>query len=354
MTAPGWGNDPPPSARAPRVPDADGASGDGLPPPTEQPPGAGIFSLEHRRAPGLYLVAWLLAGAGLLLTFLIAPQASNETAGLALFVFGLVLTTLGFAAGAGSQVLERQDRRPDRYRGPSPVLTFLTYFFAVSLIGFLAIAIGWDGTQEPFAFLVIATIQAAAYVVVVWLFAVRSGALSWAEMGWPTWGERTLRDAVGSVLASALLTVPVTFGILVLGGVLALLLDAEAPDILPAVQTSTEAVAVALAAALVVPIGEEVLFRGLAVTAWRRDLGDRSALVRSSVFFAIVHLLNIPAADAGDGLAAAVLTVAVLLPVGFWLGYLFLRRGLLAAITGHAAYNLIVLLGWLASTDALG
>ena len=110
MTAPGWGDD---RSRPPSPPPApDGSSPDDdreLAPVDEGPPGVGTFSLEGRRAPGLYLAAWLLIGSGLLLAFLIGPMASSDTAGLALVIFGVVLATLGFAAAAGAQVMERQD-----------------------------------------------------------------------------------------------------------------------------------------------------------------------------------------------------------------------------------------------------
>jgi len=35
------------------------------------------------------------------------------------------------------------------------------------------------------------------------------------------------------------------------------------------------------------------------------------------------------------------LTVVVIIPVGLALGWLFLRRGLIASIAGHATFNLI-------------
>ena len=77
-----------------------------------------------------------------------------------------------------------------------------------------------------------------------------------------------------------------------------------------------------LAAAVVAPIGEEAFFRGFALTAWWRDLGPRSALIRSALFFAVVHILNIEVApdQAGTGLAQALLAFLVILPLGVVLG----------------------------------
>jgi membrane protease YdiL (CAAX protease family) len=102
-------------------------------------------------------------------------------------------------------------------------------------------------------------------------------------------------------------------------------------------------VVVAVAAAIIIPIGEELFFRGFAMTAWLRDLGPRAALVRSSLFFALVHIANISSTTFGEGAAQAVLQTAIILPVGFVLGWLFLRRGMAAAIGGHVAYNGLLL-----------
>ena len=96
-----------------------------------------------------------------------------------------------------------------------------------------------------------------------------------------------------------------------------------------------------LAAAIIAPIGEEAFFRGFALSAWLRDLGERPALIRSALFFAFVHILNIrvSAEQASEGLGQAILEFAVILPLGLALGWLFLRRGIVASIAGHMAYN---------------
>ena len=108
--------------------------------------------------------------------------------------------------------------------------------------------------------------------------------------------------------------------------------DVEPPSILPTRQTAQSVALTALAAGVIVPIGEETFFRGYALTAWWRDLGPRSALIRSTIFFALVHTLNISVGpnDALTGLKQAIIEVLVIGPVGLALGWLFLRRGLVA------------------------
>ncbi len=179
MTGPGPDRTPPGSDPEPATPSE--------PPALDGPPGGGIFTLEGRRAPGLYLVAWLLSVGGLVFVLLIGPMASSATVGPILVGIGALALTLGLAAGAGSQVLERSGRDSDRYRGPAPRLVFGVYFFALSLVGLvLIVGLGVD-SERPFDFLAIVVMQTAGYALVVWLFAVRTDALTWRQMGWPTW-----------------------------------------------------------------------------------------------------------------------------------------------------------------------
>jgi membrane protease YdiL (CAAX protease family) len=132
------------------------------------------------------------------------------------------------------------------------------------------------------------------------------------------------------------------------GGLLALLLNTSTPEVVPPPTGGVDAVLVFVGAGVLIPIGEELFFRGYALTAWLRDLGPRSALIRSTVFFAVIHVANIlvepTATGAFDGLKQSVLEIAVIAPVGFALGWLFLRRGLIASIAGHSAFNLLGIL----------
>ncbi|MEX1297173.1 MAG: type II CAAX endopeptidase family protein [Candidatus Limnocylindrales bacterium] len=317
---------------------------------SEGPLGGGIFSLEGRRAPGLYLVAWVLTVGGLAVTFVLGPMASDPAWRPVLVFAGALAVTLGLAAGAGSQVLERVAREPERYRGPAPLLVFGVYFFSMSLVGLVLLSVMGVDPDRPFSFLGIGVVQAAGYLLVVWLFAVRSGALAWPDMGWPTWRGSATADLVRGAGAAVLVMLPVTATLLVIGGVVGLLLCTEAPQILPLSETFADGVFVVFAAAIAIPVGEEIFFRGFAQTAWTRDLGERRGLIVASVFFALVHIANIDAVAFGEGLAQAVLTLVVIGPVGLVLGWLFARYGLLAAISGHVTYNsLLLALAYIAS-----
>ena len=164
-----------------------------------------------------------------------------------------------------------------------------------------------------------------------------------ALLGWPAREPGWVRGILRAAGRSIAIMLPTTLGILVLGGLLAAVLDVSPPDVLPAPDTSLEALAVALGAAIVAPVGEELFFRGFALTAWARDLGTQSAIIRSALLFAVVHIANIQTASFGEGAAQALLQTLVILPVGLVLGVLFVRHGMVGAISGHVTYNTLLL-----------
>jgi membrane protease YdiL (CAAX protease family) len=312
-------------------------------PPAPGPPGGRIFSLDGRPAPALYLLAWLLSAGGLALLF-ITTQAEASLARTILVLGATGAVGLGLCAGAGYQVIARRDRDPRWYRGPSPLLAFGVVLVVSGLIALVVSGTGIVDPTRPGGFLLGLLLVAAVDVLVVWVFAVRSGALSWADMGWPTRGPGRVRRGLRAVGTAVIVIVPTTFVVLIVGGLVATVLGVEeAPTVVPSAATSLEALAVALAAAVVAPVAEELFFRGFALTAWARDLPERSALIRSAVFFALVHIANVQATTFREGASQAVLQLVVITPLGLILGWLFLRWGIVAAIAGHVTYNSVLL-----------
>ena len=309
------------------------------------PRAAGTFSLEGRPAPALYVLAWLLSAVGLGLLF-VAIQ-SPEPAGGLLLIAGLVVLGLGLVSAAGTQVVTRASRPPAAYRGPSPLIVFVLQLIFVNLLGAALFVVGLPNPQgSPAAFAVTGAVLLFGYVAVIWLFVVRTGALTWREMGVPLGLPitRIVSDAAFGALVM-LVAFPIITALLV---VLALLLQTSTPSVVPLPTAPTELLLTIMGAAILVPIGEELFFRGYSLTAWLRDLGPRSALIRSVIFFAVIHTLNVnvaPTADAAwEGARQALLLVLSLIPVAFVLGWLFLRRGLVAAIAAHATFNGIEIL----------
>lgn len=315
------------------------------PPPTASPaprpsapPGSTVFSLEDRPTPSLYLLGWLISGAGVAM-IAVALLAGSPEVGPLLAIGGLVVLGLGLATAAGYQLAARDHRPAEAYRGPSPLILFGIVFAVTTLTGLVTARAGVDGRQ-PAGFLITLSAIGIVYLGVVWLFVVRGGALSWRQMGWPGWPARygLAKGAIDAGYA-LLLILPTTVVTIFAAGLVARLVHTAPPTVLPDPQGVAQSVLVVAAAAVVAPIGEELFFRGFALTAWLRDLGPRSAIARSAVFFAVVHIANIEAVSFGDGLAQALIQITAILPLGIVIGYLFVQRGMVAAITAHIGFN---------------
>jgi membrane protease YdiL (CAAX protease family) len=321
-----------PDGQGARQPDAQGEW------PRREPPRPSIFSLEGKPAPGLYFVAWILCLAGAALIF-VGLMAANPATSPPLVLGGLLALGAGLSTAGGYQIVARSRRPPSAYRGPSPLILFGIVVAVTSVVvGPLALLriVNLATTTGALAALIV---TALAYLGIVTTFVLRSGALSWSDMGWPEphgWRPGKLLEDVTAAIA---LMAPTFIAVNLMGGVLAYGLGVRLESPLPTPRTGVEVVALVLAAVVVAPIGEEVFFRGFALTAWQRDLGVRAALVRSSIFFAAVHLANLTATTAREGLLLAFVAFVVYLPVAFLLGWLFQRRGIVASIAGHAAAN---------------
>jgi membrane protease YdiL (CAAX protease family) len=312
----------------------------------------GLFSLEGRAVPGLYLVGWiasLIGGGVLFISF--ASTASGARGWL--FLAGVAFLGVGLIAAAGSQAIER-GRRPElAYRGPSPVLAFLVVVCLtfVALITVLApmSAFGLDA-RSPIATTVNLLITTLLYLGVIRLLVVGPGSLSWREMGVVRPGAAQVADlAIGAIFA-----IPVLVVTLALGIVLSRFL-APAPPVLPEATDVGGIIANLLSAALLAPVGEEIFFRGFATTAWARSSGARTAILRGALFFAFAHVVTLVDASFAEGAQRALYSFVALLPVSIVLGWLYLgRRSLYASIGLHAAFNAIQVLLLVAVTGAAG
>ncbi len=304
------------------------------------PPGGGTFSLQDRPAAGLYLVAWLLSGLAVGL-FLVATQTGPPVRGV-LLMGALLLLSAGLAGAAGYQLVARRLRPLGAFRGPAPLILFALQVVVVNVVSLALLPLGVPLPDTAVGFGIAALVLLCGYVGVVWLFGVRSGALTWPDLGLPA--RVTVSRALADIGVASLTMILVALAAAVGAGLLARLLGTSSPEIVPPPDSVGDLLLVALGAGLLVPLGEELLFRGYALTAWLRDLGPRPALIRSTVFFALVHVLTLSSATFADGVRQALLVLAIIAPVGLALGWLFLRRGLLAAVAGHAAFNLFGIL----------
>ena len=195
-------------------------------------------------------------------------------------------------------------------------------------------------------------LQALVFIGVVRLMVVGAGALSWREMGFG--GDR--RRIVESVVSGFLTAWPVILVTALLAAVLVPALGVTPPSPLPPTGTVAGTLLHLLAGAVIAPISEEILFRGVALTAWARTSGPRQAILRSAILFALAHVLLLGGDDFRQ--AAALVAVAAIgrLPVAFALSWAYLRSGSIwAPIALHATFNaILILVAELAGAGLLG
>jgi membrane protease YdiL (CAAX protease family) len=316
-------------------------------PPADGPdrperPGVSTFTIEGRSAPGLFVVGWLatLVGLG---AILIAFMAADRPA-VVLLVVGLIALSVGLVAGAGGQAIERRARGGRNYVGPSPFLVFAAGIPISSLFGIaagvalVALGIPVDG---PVGALVSVSLQAVVYIGLIRLLVVDGGSLSWADM-------RILRPASPRVVEFVLgagWALPVIVATLPVALLISQFIATPPPSPLPATGSLGGLALHLLAGAVIAPIGEEVMFRGFATTAWIRDMGVTRGLVRAALFFALAHVLTISGVSAGQAFGAAVAAFLGRIPVALALGYLFVRRETIWAPLGlHAVFNALLLI----------
>jgi membrane protease YdiL (CAAX protease family) len=304
-------------------------------------PGASTFTIEGRSAPGLFVVGWLgtLVGLG---AILVAFMAVGGPAPI-LLIAGLVVLSIGLVAGAGGQAIERHARGGQNYVGPSPFLVFaaalpISSLFAIG-VGALLTTLGIP-VDGPVGALASVGLQAVVYVGLIRLLVVDGGSLSWADM---RIRRPSSTDLVEFVLGAGW-ALPVIVATLPVALLVSQFVPTPPPSPLPATGSVGGLLLHLLAGAIIAPIGEEVLFRGFATTAWVRDMGVSRGLVRAALFFAVAHVLTISGANANEAIGAAVAAFVGRIPVALALGFLFVRRETIWAPLGlHAGFNALLL-----------
>lgn len=319
-----------------------------LSPAPSRPLGLISFTIEGRHAPGLFVVGWLatLIGAGLAILTLVGIPG---VAGAVLWLAALALLALGLVLLGGSQAIERR-AAGDAYAGPSPLLVFVAVVAFSQLagvaVGFPLSAVG-AAIPRPLGDLLAGLIQAAVFIGAVRLMVVGAGAMAWAEMGL----RGGLAYAAQALLGGAVFAGPVVLVTSVVAIVAVQVAGVIPPSPLPPTGTIGGLLVHLLAGAVVAPVAEEVLFRGFALTAWRRSVGVQQAIVRSSIVFVLAHVLFVGGDTFGEAARLAVVGGIVRLPIAFVLGWLYVRTGSLWGPIGlHAAFNAILIV--IAETSA--
>lgn len=304
-------------------------------------PGLSTFTIDGRAAPGLFVVGWIATIAGVGLVLIGAFAAS----GLFLYFLGPLMLTIGLVAGAGNQALERR-ARGFPYPGPSPYLvlgaTLAAVYAVASSVGLvLHLALGNAAVPDYWVNLIGVSVQAVVFIAIIRLTVVDAGALSWAEMGWRRFDGSALRD----LLFGAATALPVIALTAVVASILVGIFRVVPESPLPPTGVAAGIVVQLIAGAIIAPLAEEAVFRGFAISAWRRTVGERGAIVRAALVFALAHVINDSGASFGEAIGLIVVGFASRLPVALALGWLFVRtRSIWAPIGLHMAFNAILLL----------
>jgi CAAX protease family protein len=294
-----------------------------------------LFSLEDRRAPGLYLVAWLATVLG---SAFFLPALLFGAGGLGALVLGSILLGPGLVAAAGAQAIERRDRTDLAYRGPSPFL-LLAASLPLSILVTLPIVLAGLPVTSPVATLLSVGATGAIWLVLVAMTVVGPGALTWHEIAAGLKGAPAGR-VVGDVLVGAAAAFPVILATGLLASIIVSLVGVVPEGPIAPPRDGPSLVLSLLAAAVLAPISEELFYRGFATTAWLRSYGPTRAIVQGGLFFAFVHVLTLGGADFDQAAGAALVAFVVRIPVAIALGWIFVRRGSLAASIGlHATFN---------------
>ena len=327
---------PSPDLTAPAAPDASEPS------PSPARPGTGTFTIEGRAAPGLFVLGWLatIVGAGFIAIGLLS---GGRGAAPILALAGLLVLSIGLVAGAGTQGIERRARGRGGYQGPSPVLVFVASIplslLAIVVLG-VPLALAGIPVDGPIGRLASVAVQALIYLGIVRLLVVDPGALSWSEMGIRRPDQRALWDlGVGALWA-----IPVIAATIPVAAILSGLFPVTPVSPLPPTGELAGFTIQLVAGAIVAPLGEELLFRAFATTAWVRTIGVRGGVVRAALVFAFAHVLTTSGTSANDAIGLAVVGFGTRVPIALALGWLFVRRGTIWASFGlHAAFNALLL-----------
>jgi hypothetical protein len=216
----------------------------------------------------------------------------------------------------------------------------LSDFFLVLGLGVAsAVIAGLIFGRELTPFLVFAVILPAQYaghiVGIAWV--LRQRHLTLNDLGFEINGADPAYLLLGMLLqfALAILVLPLVD----LVGLPVVESPQEIQTLIAGDLTTPARVALMLSMALLAPVVEELMFRGMLLQTALARWGRRAAVLITSAAFAGLHLVTL---DPSQFLAAAVITLPRFFIMGLVLASLTLRRGRLGpAIFTHAGFNLI-------------
>ncbi len=160
-----------------------------------------------------------------------------------------------------------------------------------------------------------------AFVVPIWLFAVRKYGISWKALGFRSFTAGTLAVGFGLVFAAYIVTA-------FYAAIVIELFDSPMqPDLEPVAREMALPWLLIVLAVIVAPFVEELFFRGFVFAGFRQRYGWQKAALMSSALFAVGHLQP--------------LAIVPLFMLGYIFAYLYHRsRSIWPGILMHFLVNL--------------
>ena len=346
-----------------------------------------LISLEGRASPRLYAFGLIagLPGIAALLLILVDLGSGFKLPGGAIPRW-LILEAACVVAAAGLvgwAVAQARQRRTDGWRdyaGPSPFL-MIGALLAIVTAFQIPLEAALDSAKVDFdsglATALLVGMFLATYVSLVHFLVVRPGSLTWHDIarprrlapstddwatgdpipGWSrragetvaAWRLRISGGRLGDLLMPVAMVLPLVIASNLLSAGMLLVLGLQASDISTPGSSGPlsefDRILLFVAVAILAPIGEEIFFRGFATNAWGRSLGRASTIVRSSLFFAFIHVMNTSAPDPAMFWRVALFNFGARIPVAFVLTWLYMRRrSIFASGMLHAGYNGLITL----------
>jgi membrane protease YdiL (CAAX protease family) len=361
-------------------------------PPVLEPPGSfhppvsqrPALSLNGRISPRLYALGLIvgLPAIAVLILCMIGVTAGFRAPWLVVEIAG-ILASGGLIALAVAQGRQRRADGWHDFAGPSPWLVFGALLGSITALeiplAFALRSVDVDLESVP-ATLLVLLLYLFMYVGLVHFLVVRSGALTWRDIarpkrlapssdGWAgpephvAWARerasgiasrrsRVSGGRIGDILIPLAMVLPLMIAANLAAQAMLLVLGLSTSDLGSDTPTPVDGLGRLLmfvAIAALVPLGEEIFFRGYATNAWGRSLSRNSTILRASLFFAFVHVMNTASTDASISWRVAIFNIGARVPVAFALTWLYMRRrSILASGTLHAGYNgLITLISFL-------
>jgi membrane protease YdiL (CAAX protease family) len=259
---------------------------------------------------------------------------SAATAYLWMAGIGAVLLLVGLLGLAVRALRVKRHLAPERYRGPSIFVLLLIILVTgnVASAAFLLDDLGGlaSGARLPaLSGTLLLLLTPIAFVAASYLFVLRPRALDGFRLAD---GRRTLpRIVIGVALGLGSWVLVALLSLAVEAGARAAGQRIEGQQLVADLLANVPPVLAIVAAAVIVPFGEELFFRGIVLTAWEREYGPRRGLWGSALLFTAVHI-----PDGGWLIVLPILVLALLLGVTYQR-----TRSLPMVVALHGAFNAV-------------